>query len=96
MLNSSEQGRDRGPGWTPQKRLAGKVAVVIGAGQSPGEGLGNGRATTIRFAREGARVLAVDLRIESVEETAALIRVKVLSVSLSRPTLPERSMWPPR
>lgn len=64
----------RDPGWTPKLRLEGKVTVVIGAGQSPGEGFGNGRATAMRFAREGARVLAVDRRIESAEETAALIR----------------------
>jgi NAD(P)-dependent dehydrogenase (short-subunit alcohol dehydrogenase family) len=65
---------DRGPGWTPSKRLDGKVAVVLGAGQSPGEGLGNGRATAIRFAREGARVLAVNRSIASVEETVEMIR----------------------
>ena len=41
-------------------RLEGKVAVIVGAGQSPGEGIGNGRATVLRFAREGARILAVD------------------------------------
>ena len=38
-------------------RLNGKIAIVVGAGQSPGEGMGNGRATAIRFAQEGARVL---------------------------------------
>ena len=65
---------DRGPGWTAAKRLDGKVAVVIGAGQSPGEGVGNGRATAMRFAREGARVLSVDRRLDSAEETAAMIR----------------------
>jgi NAD(P)-dependent dehydrogenase (short-subunit alcohol dehydrogenase family) len=65
---------DRGAGWTPSKRLDGKVAVVFGAGQSPGEGLGNGRAAAIRFAREGARVLAVNRSIESAEETAEMIR----------------------
>lgn len=70
MGNSTE----RGPGWTTSKRLDGKVAVVIGAGQSPGEGLGNGRAAAIRFAREGARVLAVNRSIESAEETAEIIR----------------------
>ena len=73
-MNTPLQVDKRGPGWTPARRLDGKVAVVIGAGQSPGDGLGNGRATAIRFAREGARVLAVDRRIESAEETAALIR----------------------
>ena len=56
----------------PGTRLQGKVAVVIGAGQGPGEGLGNGRATTIRFAQEGARILAVDRDLKSAEETAAM------------------------
>ena len=55
-------------------RLKGKTAVVIGAGQSPGEGMGNGRATVIRFAQEGASVLAVDNRLASAEETAAMVR----------------------
>ena len=53
-------------------RLDGKVAVVIGAGQSPGVGIGNGRATAIRFAQEGAAVLAVDRDAASAQETAAL------------------------
>ena len=41
-------------------RLEGKVAIVVGAGQTPGETIGNGRATAILFAREGAKVLLVD------------------------------------
>lgn len=53
-------------------RLKGKVAVVIGAGQSPGEAIGNGRATTIRFAQEGAAVLAVDRNLESARESLAM------------------------
>ena len=53
-------------------RLKGKIAVVVGAGQSPGEGIGNGRATVLRFAQEGARILAVDRGLSSAEETAAL------------------------
>ncbi len=61
-----------------QGRLAGKVAVVVGAGQSPGSGpddetIGNGRATALLFAREGAQVLAVDRRLGSAQETADLI-----------------------
>lgn len=54
-------------------RLAGKVAIVTGAG-SRGPGLGNGKATATLFAREGARVLCVDLARERAEETVALIR----------------------
>jgi NAD(P)-dependent dehydrogenase (short-subunit alcohol dehydrogenase family) len=50
-------------------RLADKVAVVIGAGQSPGESIGNGRATALRFLEEGASVLAVDRDIDSARET---------------------------
>ena len=53
-------------------RLAGKIAVVVGAGQSPGEGIGNGRAVVLRFAQEGARILAVDRDRAAAEETAAL------------------------
>ena len=59
--------------YTRPMRLKGKTAVVIGAGQSPGEGMGNGRATVLRFAQEGARVLAVDNRLASAEETAAMV-----------------------
>jgi NAD(P)-dependent dehydrogenase (short-subunit alcohol dehydrogenase family) len=53
-------------------RLAGKVAVVIGAGSS-GVGISNGRAVAIAYAREGAAVLAVDLNGASAEETARMI-----------------------
>ena len=55
-------------------RLRDKIAIVVGAGQSPGEGLGNGRATVLRFAQEGARVLAVDSNLPSAEETAGIAR----------------------
>jgi NAD(P)-dependent dehydrogenase (short-subunit alcohol dehydrogenase family) len=55
-------------------RLKDKIAIVVGAGQSPGEGMGNGRATVLRFAQEGAAVLAVDNNLRSAEETAAMAR----------------------
>jgi NAD(P)-dependent dehydrogenase (short-subunit alcohol dehydrogenase family) len=54
-------------------RLAGKTAVVVGAGQTVGTTIGNGRATAILFAREGARVLLVDRDRDSMQETLALI-----------------------
>jgi NAD(P)-dependent dehydrogenase (short-subunit alcohol dehydrogenase family) len=57
-------------------RLANKIAIVIGAGQGPGEGMGNGRATALTFAREGAKVLAVDLSLASAKETAAIAAEK--------------------
>ena len=44
-------------------RLKDKTAMIVGAGQTPGPTMGNGRATAILFAREGARVLAVDLSL---------------------------------
>jgi NAD(P)-dependent dehydrogenase (short-subunit alcohol dehydrogenase family) len=53
-------------------RLAGKVAIVTGAG-SRAEGIGNGRATAILFAREGARVLLVDRSRAAAEATLGLI-----------------------
>ncbi len=55
-------------------RLAGKVAVVVGAGQTPGDTVGNGRATALLFAREGAKVLAVDRELGSARETVEQIR----------------------
>ncbi|MBI4083667.1 MAG: SDR family oxidoreductase [Candidatus Lambdaproteobacteria bacterium] len=55
------------------KRLEGKIAIVVGAGQTPGDTIGNGRATAILFARHGARVLLVDRRLDSAEETRAMI-----------------------
>ena len=46
-------------------RLKDKTAIVVGAGQSPGEGMGNGRATCLRFAQEGASVLCADRDLAS-------------------------------
>ena len=55
-------------------RMGGKIALVVGAGQSPGEGQGNGRATAMLFAREGAKVLVVDCELSSAQETVRIIR----------------------
>jgi NAD(P)-dependent dehydrogenase (short-subunit alcohol dehydrogenase family) len=57
-------------------RLAGKVAIITGAGQTPGETIGNGRATSLLFAREGAQLLLVDRRGDSAEDTAAMVRAE--------------------
>lgn len=54
-------------------RLEGKRAIVIGAGQTPGDTIGNGRAIATLFAREGAKVLCVDRIGERAESTAAEI-----------------------
>ncbi len=54
-------------------RLKDKVAIVMGAGQSPGEGMGNGRATALTFAREGAKVVCVDHNLASAQETVDII-----------------------
>lgn len=56
-----------------EKRLQGKVAIVTGAGQTPGDTVGNGRATSILFARAGAKVLLVDYRLDSAQETQSII-----------------------
>ena len=53
-------------------RVGGKVAIVTGAG-SVGEGIGNGKAAAIVFAREGARVMLVDLNLDAAEVTQSAI-----------------------
>src|SRR5258706_14048867 len=54
-------------------RLAGKVAIVAGAGAS-GAVLGNGQATAILFAREGAKVLCADAVEERAQATVETIK----------------------
>ncbi|NQW81481.1 MAG: SDR family oxidoreductase [Polaromonas sp.] len=60
--NSSSPARGQG-------RLAGKVALITGAG-SVGPGWGNGRAMAVRFAEEGASIFAVDREASALTETA--------------------------
>jgi NAD(P)-dependent dehydrogenase (short-subunit alcohol dehydrogenase family) len=54
------------------QRLDGKVALITGAG-SIGPGWGNGKATAVLFAREGAKVFGVDLNLDAAEEARAII-----------------------
>ena len=56
-----------------EMRLKDKVAIVVGAGQTPGNTIGNGRATAILFAREGASVLLVDCDAASARDTQVII-----------------------
>ncbi len=56
------------------KRVEGKAAIVVGGGQTPGATIGNGRATAIVLAREGARVIVADRDLASAEETVHMIR----------------------
>ena len=54
-------------------RLDGKVALITGAGE------GQGRAAALQFAKEGARLVLLDVRADRVEETAELIRKETAS-----------------
>ncbi len=54
-------------------KLDGRVALLLGAGQTPGETIGNGRAAALLYGREGARVLCVDRDLAAAEATAELI-----------------------
>ena len=54
-------------------RLQDKVAIVTGAG-SVGPGWGNGRATAVRFAEEGARIFGVDRNLDSTAETVERVK----------------------
>lgn len=54
---------------TNKGRLDGKVAIIVGAGQQPGDTVGNGRATAERFAQEGATLLLVDINEAWAQDT---------------------------
>ena len=57
-------------------RLKDKVAIIVGAGQQPGETIGNGRAVALRFAKEGARILLVDKNPDWAADTLHIIEDK--------------------
>jgi NAD(P)-dependent dehydrogenase (short-subunit alcohol dehydrogenase family) len=57
-------------------RVDRKVALVVGGGQTPGQSVGNGRATAIVLAREGAEVIVADRNLASAEETVQMIRAE--------------------
>lgn len=50
-------------------RMKDKVVLLIGAGQSPGQGIGNGRAASVVYSREGALVAAADVELDSAQHT---------------------------
>jgi NAD(P)-dependent dehydrogenase (short-subunit alcohol dehydrogenase family) len=57
-------------------RLKDKIAIIVGAGQQPGDTTGNGRATAIRFAQEGATCLLVDINEEWAQDTLKMIEAE--------------------
>lgn len=70
-------------------RVEGKVAIVTGAGSTPGDGIGTGKAAAVVLAREGARVLLVDLYPERAEVTRRMIeddggKAEVFGADVSR------------
>jgi len=54
-------------------RLGDKTAIIVGAGQTAGDNIGNGRAMALLFAREGAKIMLVDRNLDSALETKSLI-----------------------
>ena len=78
------------------ERLSGKTALVFGAGSS-GPGWGNGKATALAFAREGAHVVALDISAEACTQTAQIIAneggsVLALTVDVTQLTSVERAV----
>ena len=58
------------------KRLEDQVVLIVGGGQIPGETIGNGRATALTFAREGAKVAVADIDKDLANETVQLINFR--------------------
>ena len=55
-------------------RLEGRTALIVGGGQTPGSTIGNGRATAVTFAREGARLVVADRDLAAAQETVEAVR----------------------
>ena len=55
-------------------RLEKKTVIVVGGGQQPGDSIGNGKATCVLFAREGAHVAVVDNQMERAQDTVSMIK----------------------
>lgn len=72
-------------------RLKDKIAIVVGAGQMAGSTIGNGRATAILFAREGATVLLVDRDESSAEDTREMILAEGGTASVLRADITSES-----
>src|SRR6476469_2668634 len=62
-------------------RLQDKVAIITGAG-SVGPGWGNGRATAVRFAQEGAKIFAVDRNLDATAETIQRVQAIVGDIAV--------------
>jgi NAD(P)-dependent dehydrogenase (short-subunit alcohol dehydrogenase family) len=73
-------------------RMKDRIVLVTGAGSS-GPGWGNGKAAAVLYAREGAKVLAVDRRIEAAEETQTLIEAEGGTCATLPPMSPATQMW---
>lgn len=70
-------------------RLQGKVAIIVGAGQQPGDTVGNGRAVAERYAEEGATLLLVDINEEWAQDTLKAVQqygrpASVLAADITR------------
>jgi NAD(P)-dependent dehydrogenase (short-subunit alcohol dehydrogenase family) len=70
-------------------RLQGKVAIIVGAGQQPGDTIGNGRAVAERYAEEGATLLLVDINEEWANDTLKAVQqygqpASVLTADITR------------
>ena len=55
-------------------RLKNKVAIVVGGGQRTGETIGNGRAVSMTYAKQGAKVVVVDNNLDAAQETVHKIK----------------------